>query len=332
MLPHGDGKSHMRQYFLYRGSRACSFCSVMEKIPPAGMSCGGRREESRLKYEPTEQKIFKIIYPPVLYYFISMAAQVVISSVFILLDIRDTAVSQSGISASVGYLDKIDGMIQKHSVLMNGAGASIGLVIFVLLYRRDKQKRGERTLAQELAGIRGFDTLMCYCTGATLGTGINLFLTLLPIDNILGSYTDTAKLLYNADFLVLFLVLGILVPFTEEILYRGIVYNRIRQYLGNKAALLLSALIFGVFHFNLLQGIFAFLLGLISAMLYEKYKSLMAPILLHMAVNQIAVLCYITGFDLFLSSHLFVCILFMSALLGIGGFLLHRIFHPEGLD
>lgn len=80
------------------------------------------------------------------------------------------------------------------------------------------------------------------------------------------------------------LVAGLVIPFAEELLFRGVVYRWLRSW-GVVAATLLSALIFAGAHFNLLVGIVALLLGLTLALVYERSHSLWACIVVHAVFN-----------------------------------------------
>ena len=54
-------------------------------------------------------------------------------------------------------------------------------------------------------------------------------------------------------------------------------------------AIVVSALFFGLFHLNVVQGLYAFIIGLLLAYVYEKYKSIWAPILFHVAANSVSI-------------------------------------------
>lgn len=86
----------------------------------------------------------------------------------------------------------------------------------------------------------------------------------------------------------------LLAPIAEETLFRGFLQSYLRQKVGSKIAIFLTAFIFAFFHFSLGQGIsnlpivvslfvFASFLGF----LYEKERSLAAPIFLHMLFNAV---------------------------------------------
>ncbi|WP_374446472.1 lysostaphin resistance A-like protein [Epilithonimonas sp.] len=94
-------------------------------------------------------------------------------------------------------------------------------------------------------------------------------------------YTEEfAKLMTQPVAMVIMTV--ILAPILEEILFRGIIMKGMINN-GTKpvTAILLSAFIFGVVHFNPWQFAGAMLLGLVLGLVYYKTKSLLMPVLLH---------------------------------------------------
>lgn len=77
-----------------------------------------------------------------------------------------------------------------------------------------------------------------------------------------------------------------LAPFGEELLFRGVTF-RLAKNAGLRfwAANILQAACFGIGHMNVVQGIYAFFLGILLGYIYEKYNSLYVPILLHAIFN-----------------------------------------------
>ncbi len=82
---------------------------------------------------------------------------------------------------------------------------------------------------------------------------------------------------------------GLLVPLTEELIFRGLLYGRMRTRLQMKQAVLLSALLFAFYHGNPVQILYAFPMALLLAILYERGESLIYPILFHMGANLTAI-------------------------------------------
>lgn len=76
----------------------------------------------------------------------------------------------------------------------------------------------------------------------------------------------------------------ILGPLCEEVLFRGLLAGRLARY-GQKPAAFVSALLFGLYHANLPQFCYAFLLGLLLAYAYFYTGTLKMPVLLHILIN-----------------------------------------------
>ena len=78
---------------------------------------------------------------------------------------------------------------------------------------------------------------------------------------------------------------GILAPVAEELVYRGMIYRRMRESLTAVQAGVFVSILFGVGHGNLPQGLYAMVLGLLLACIYEKFRNIAAPVLFHIVVN-----------------------------------------------
>jgi len=81
-----------------------------------------------------------------------------------------------------------------------------------------------------------------------------------------------------------FLLLAVLPPIFEEIAFRGIFMQSLRRF-GDGFALLVSALLFGLFHLNMVQTPYAFLLGLWFGYLVLRTGSLRISMVLHACIN-----------------------------------------------
>lgn len=92
-----------------------------------------------------------------------------------------------------------------------------------------------------------------------------------------------------------FLLVGIIIPITEEILFRGMLQNWIAKYLPGWQAIGLTSVLFSLLHvtggqgignFQLVPGLFV--LSCFLGYVYERQKNIWAPIGLHVAVNMIS--------------------------------------------
>ena len=83
----------------------------------------------------------------------------------------------------------------------------------------------------------------------------------------------------------MFLYASILGPIAEELLFRGVILRQLAPW-GQQTAIVISAVIFGVFHGNIIQIPFAFLVGLVLGYVTVEYSVLWA-IVLHIINNMV---------------------------------------------
>lgn len=89
--------------------------------------------------------------------------------------------------------------------------------------------------------------------------------------------------------ILLILATGILGPILEEIMFRGLIYDYLKEE-DKKQSMILTTVLFALSHTGIINILYAFVLGIILIYLKEHYKSLKAPIFFHIGVNVIAIL------------------------------------------
>ena len=126
--------------------------------------------------------------------------------------------------------------------------------------------------------------LMCY----TLMYGGNLVGVL--ITTVVGVLKGSAvqntimTVATGSNMFVTFIYMVICAPILEEYIFRKLIVDRTAKY-GEGVAIVLSGLMFGLFHGNLNQFAYAFLLGGFLAFMYVKTGNLKITIGLHMCIN-----------------------------------------------
>jgi membrane protease YdiL (CAAX protease family) len=86
------------------------------------------------------------------------------------------------------------------------------------------------------------------------------------------------------QFILMLLMGGVVVPIGEELLFRGILFAWLRRW-GLPLSVILSSLVFGIFHGFSVVFFTAAILGAMLALLYEWSGSLWPPIIAHSANN-----------------------------------------------
>lgn len=105
--------------------------------------------------------------------------------------------------------------------------------------------------------------------------------------SVMNEYTDMIESSGVSQYSLLWVIATlILPPLVEEVIFRGLIL----QYLGRAGARfivanLIQAVLFGIFHMNLVQGIYTALLGFLLGYLAYRYDSILAPMALHAIYN-----------------------------------------------
>lgn len=121
---------------------------------------------------------------------------------------------------------------------------------------------------------------------------LNMLLFLLGISRLSVSYKEVSISFSSAPFWLRLLVMGFAAPVAEELIFRGLGYGTLRRSMGTGAAAIWSAVCFGLFHGNLVQGSYAGGLGMLLAFAYEygergkgKNGGLKAAVWFHICAN-----------------------------------------------
>ncbi|HAT4197253.1 TPA: CPBP family intramembrane metalloprotease, partial [Clostridium perfringens] len=123
--------------------------------------------------------------------------------------------------------------------------------------------------------------------------GVSILLLFLSgiLSKIIPSYGDVVNQLNVASKSSLQLVIAIiLIPIYEEIVFRGIIFGYLRKNFNIIVAVLVQALIFGIMHLNLVQGIYTFILGIVLALIYMYSDSILGNITVHIIFNLLGAL------------------------------------------
>lgn len=114
-----------------------------------------------------------------------------------------------------------------------------------------------------------------------LTTVINA-ISMLFVDNTVMQMSSSVLQMPAA---VMVLIMGVVGPVSEEVVFRGVVLNGYKRSGNAFRAILFSALLFGLMHMNFNQAAYAIFLGIVMAVLVETTGSLWSSIVFHMTVN-----------------------------------------------
>lgn len=158
----------------------------------------------------------------------------------------------------------------------------VGMPVLILLVKTVPAQQVERHPMK--AGHFILAAIMCYAimyVANFMGIILTAIIGVLKggiVQNEILNVTESVSLWA----IVLYMVLC--APVMEEFIFRKLIVDRTVRY-GQGVAVLLSGLMFGLFHGNLNQFIYAFALGVFLAFLYVKTGNIKITIGLHMLIN-----------------------------------------------
>ena len=231
------------------------------------------------------KKIWRVIYPPVLYFVIQIIVQMIFT-IAILCSFRakNKIMNCSSIEA---YNHEVTSYIFQFAIAITLTAAVISLPIFVCIYRSDNRKIQAET-GISYGKMNPVYFLLIAILGATCSGGFNKLVSILAAflpSAVQDNFEKVAQALSTGNIWIQILTTAAIVPMVEELIFRGLVYRRLKFLVSTKMAMILSGLIFGIAHGNLIQGFYAFILGVFLAWIYETCKTIWAPIVFHMMAN-----------------------------------------------
>lgn len=123
--------------------------------------------------------------------------------------------------------------------------------------------------------------------GLSFAFVVSIVLDLLPIpESIWEEYTEYSAGITDETYpLIGFLATVVVAPIAEEIFFRGLVFTRLKRGMPTAVAVLLSSAVFGAMHGAAIWMAYAFVLGILMTLLFDKFGSLLVSIAFHAAFN-----------------------------------------------
>lgn len=201
--------------------------------------------------------------------------------------------------AAMAAMQNEDQMMELYGMIMEkyvsfatmteAVGALITIPVMWYFFHKDRVKERQMGIVPNKKA-----PIWKYAAGllmaAALSLGLNNLIIIGNLSAVSESYEATMDALYSAPLLLQIISLAVLVPVSEELVFRGLLFKRLRERGTYMQAALYSAVVFGVMHGNLVQMLYGFILGMMLSYLCEKYGSVKAPIAAHIVMNLLSVL------------------------------------------
>lgn len=133
--------------------------------------------------------------------------------------------------------------------------------------------------------IDGLSLVPMAILAAASAVGMNGLLNLIELYRFSPTFQEISEIQFDTPVWLGIISYGILAPLGEEVVFRGVVYGQFKKVMKVPIAIVLSGLAFGLFHGNLVQAVYATVIGILLALVYELYGTLIAPMVFHGIAN-----------------------------------------------
>ena len=163
----------------------------------------------------------------------------------------------------------------------------IYILVFYMWFCKTKvnsfvEMEGKRLTKQDLCGLIVLGVFLQFVVSVLLSY-------LLPFFPMLNkAYQELYQSILPGNSIVALVVTGFMAPVGEEFIFRGVTISLLEQHLAFWMVNVMQAFLFGLYHMNLVQFIYAFAIGMVLGIVYKKYRNIKACILVHATINLLA--------------------------------------------
>lgn len=233
------------------------------------------KKKEKFRYS-TAGQIWRLIYPFLIHYGATLLATIALYLVYLIQagGLQETASAGQRLINSTLYVTLI--------------GDLTAAMILYLFYRKDQMHRKEGFSGTGKAFVWAPPVIWFSVIILAIATGqfLNDLINGLHLNDLFTGYSEVSEQAFSGQPVgLMILVVGIIGPICEELMFRGIVFHRLKDWVKPQAAIVISALLFGIYHGNIVQFFYATCMGVMLAIIYDKTGTLWISIVAHIAAN-----------------------------------------------
>lgn len=265
------------------------------------------------------KKFFEALGKAILYFLVFFGVELGVCFVMVLiylvkfvLELEPEAGTMDNTILAENFMAKISdlGML---ATLVSGIAV---LLVYWLIFRIRKKNFFEEVNITKIPAKAVFPIVLF---GFSFNIFLGTLLTYLPFpQSWIVSLTDEINSIVLSDSPSAWIGCIIVGPIMEEVVFRGLIYTRLRRGMPVAVAAVVASLFFAVGHLHILWILDAFVMGMLCVLIYERYHSLTANIIFHMSANAVSMVLPLLGMESELSTFILFVI---SSVVAVGTFL-----------
>lgn len=229
---------------------------------------------------------FKALGKALLYFLVYFGFQMIVSVAFSI----GYSILWSAKIAATGEMPDMEQMTQKitegimsQAMTMTFIAGILALITYWIIFLIRKKSFFQEVTLRSIPVVGMIAVVLM---GISFNIIISVVIATIPFpESWSQSYAQNSSVLSDGNVVVAWLATVLMAPVLEEVVFRGLIYKRLKTGMPVVVAAIISSVVFGLMHGTIIWGMYAFVLGVVLIIVYERFHSLLANILLHMGFN-----------------------------------------------
>lgn len=222
----------------------------------------------------------------ILYFLVYFGLQMAVSiafSMFYSISMYARLAATGDVTDTAEITRMITEKILEQSMTMTLISGILALLTYWIVFLIRKKKFAQEVKLRKIP-VKGI--LAVLLMGITFNIVISTLLATIPFpDAWMETYQQNSSVLTGGNEVISFLATVFMAPVLEEIVFRGLIYDRLKKGMPAVVAAIISSLAFGLMHGTIIWMMYAFVLGVVLVIVFERFHSLFANMLLHFGFN-----------------------------------------------
>ena len=220
-----------------------------------------------------------------------------------------------------------DNFLEKNFLLIDIANGIILIILYLPVIRKIYKSKENTTYDRTAVSAKIINSIIISFAVIGISTlwfwiAENYLTSLSFLQNSVTEFDKLSSSISTESLSLIFLNVVVVGPIVEEIIFRIILINFLEEiFITEYYPVLISALLFGVWHWVFVQGVYTFFMGIILGIIYIKTKSILYPVLIHCLNNFLSV---VTGLVENQNLSMYINIFFVLMILP-GLYIVYRI-------
>ena len=234
------------------------------------------------------KQLWELLSPVVVHSVVTFLVQMIIVGGYYVMHLEEIAVLTGTQEEVMNQAMEILYGVLEYSLEIASFSSLFSIPFLLFMMKRDKSKEiAAGIVPNKKASLSKY----VWIAGISIpfALGLNNLIIFMDLAKYSKAYQEAAESFYEPSYLMQLICFGIISPIVEELMFRGLIFKRMRRStMTRNQAIIISGLLFGFYHGNLVQMIYGSLAGILLAYLLEKYGSMKAPIFAHILMNIVA--------------------------------------------